>query len=118
MVILVACSEMMLRTRITETAAQLGLRAETARSASEIFERLRAERPRAIFLDLNSAPLQPIESLRTLRRSQDLEGVDVIAIFEHARADLGEQARTLGCERVLTRGQLDRALKELLADYA
>lgn len=118
MTLLVATADFLFRTRISETARAAGKSAETAMSASALFEALRRERPSAIFLDLNSAPLDPLESLRTIRASGDLEGVPVVAFYEHVRQELANEAEAIGCTAILTRGQFTARLKDLISTYA
>jgi CheY-like chemotaxis protein len=108
---LLLCRDLMFTSKVTGTAAALGLRIETVGSVEGMQSRAGQTRPGAIFLDLNCPDFQPqdvINALAGLPRPQ------IIAFGSHVDVDRLESARVAGCDLVLPRSKFSSTLPDLL----
>lgn len=106
--VLAAIPDLFFRSKVLETAKALGIRVEVARDADEVFQKVRLEKPALVLMDLQAAPIRPLETLPTLQE------VRVVGFLAHEAAELREQALAGGCSEVLTKGQFAAALPRLL----
>jgi len=106
--ILVAIPDLFFRAKVLETAKTLAIEVDVARDADEILQKVRAEKPRLVLMDLQAAAVQPLETLPTL------QGIPVIGFLAHELLDLREKALAAGCTQVLTKGQFSASLSQIL----
>jgi CheY-like chemotaxis protein len=106
--VLVAIPDLFFRSKVLEAGKALQVELEVARDADQALQSLRAEKPKLILLDLEAAPLHPLELLRSV------QDVPVVGFLAHERAELREQALAAGCTEVLTKGQFSARLPDLL----
>ena len=104
--------------KIKEAALQTGLRLETARSAEQAMAKSKANSPIIILIDLDAAGCQPFDLIRQLKADQSLQAIPLLGFVSHVQTDVQEQARQLGCDRVLARSVFSRDLPRLLAEAA
>ena len=97
--------------RIAGTAEQIGLRVETAGSIPQALEMIDRRRYRAVLVDLSVPGLSVPELMAGLPQ---VDRPRVLAFGSHVHTALLEQARTAGCDEVLSRGQLSAKLVEVL----
>lgn len=103
--------DLMFTSKVTGTAAALGLRIAVIGDLSDLERRVLQDRPRAVFVDLNWAELDPRDVLSRL--TQQPRPV-VIAFGSHVDVDRLELARQAGCDDVLPRSRFSATLPELL----
>jgi CheY-like chemotaxis protein len=106
--VVAAVPDLFFRSRVLETAKTLQVSVEVARDADEVLQKVRAEKPRLVLMDLQAQALQPLETIRSLM------GVPVVGFLAHEQVDLREKALEAGCAEVLTKGQFSAKLPELL----
>ena len=106
--VVVAIPDLFFRAKVIETAKALSVDLEIARDADELLQKVRAEKPRLILMDLQSAPLQPLDTLASL------QGIPVIGFLAHEEVALREKALAAGCTEVLTKGQFSASLPAIL----
>jgi CheY-like chemotaxis protein len=106
--VVAAIPDLFFRAKVLETAKTLGVGLEVARDANELLQHIRQERPRLVLMDLQAAPVQPLESLVALA------GIPVVGFLAHEQVDLRERALAAGCSEVLTKGQFSASLPALL----
>ena len=106
--IVAAIPDLFFRSKVLETAKALNVSLEVARDADEVLQKIRAEKPRLVLMDLQAAALQPLETIRSL------QGIPVIGFLAHEQLDLREKALAAGCSEVLTKGQFSASLPTLL----
>ena len=102
--------DLMFTSKITSTAASLGLRIETVGNADSIKTRIAAVKPRAIFLDLGWADIAPQSLIEQLGTPRPV----VIAFGSHVDTVRLEQARDAGCDDVMPRSKFSATLPDLL----
>src|SRR5438067_3007584 len=96
---LLLSDDLLFRSRITGTAAALGLRIRTARTAAELHALAEQDRPACVLLDLHNPGLRIDEAVRQLKQ---LEPAPLIVGYgSHVDAPTLRAARDAGCDLVL-----------------
>lgn len=109
MSVLVAVRDMLLRSRITETAQRIGVPIQIARRGVPFSVSVTALGHGAAIVDLAEPGI-----LTELQRAKDVGGVRVIGFLGHLQTDLAEAALASGADQVLSRGQLVSRLEDVL----
>ncbi len=73
-----------------------------------------AESPRLVIIDLTAVP--DITTLVATLREQFGRECQLVAFAPHVHVDRIKAAREAGCDRVITRGQLQAVAEELIAE--
>jgi len=113
--VLAAVEDLLFRSKISETAHQLGVEAAFPRNPKRLLEALRALPPDLLVLDLNSSRFEPLELLRTLRSDAALRDVRTVGFLSHVQGDLALAARESGCDRVMARSAFVENLPRVLS---
>ena len=113
--VLAAVEDLLFKSKISETAYQLGVEASFPRSPERLLDTLRESPPDLLVLDLNSARFEPLELLRTVKSDRDLGRVPVVGFLSHVQKDLAVAAKESGCDRVMARSAFTRDLPQILA---
>lgn len=103
--------DLMFTSKVTGTAAALGLRIEVVGTIESLSTRAAASWPRAVFIDLAYPDFDPrivIEQLAGFPRPR------VIAFGSHVDIDRLEAARQAGCDEVMPRSRFSSTLPEIL----
>ncbi len=103
--------DLMFTSKVTGTAAALGLRIEVVGTTESVQSRAAATRPRAVFIDLACADFDPREVINQLA---GLPRPSVIAFGSHVDVDRLEAARLAGCDAVMPRSRFASTLPEIL----
>jgi CheY-like chemotaxis protein len=111
--VLAAVEDLLFRSKISETAEQLGIEAKFPRNRRKLLEALRKSPPDLLVLDLNSARFEPLDLLRTVR--SDEVGIPTVGFLSHVQRDLAVAAKEAGCDRVLARSAFTKDLPRILA---
>ena len=111
--ILVAVDDMFFLAKIQETARQLKVHIELAKSDKELLEKATPP-PALIILDLNSTALKPLATIAKIRHSPELKKVALIGFLSHLQADLKMKAQEAGCDLVMPRSAFSVSLPSLL----
>jgi CheY-like chemotaxis protein len=111
--VIAAVEDLLFRSKISETAEQLGIEARFPRSPQKLLEALRESPPDLLVLDLNSARFEPLDLLRTIRA--DEVGIPTVGFLSHVQRDLAVAAREAGCDHVMARSAFTRDLPRILA---
>lgn len=105
--------DLMFTSKVTGTAAALGLRFETLGSVDLLRPRIAESQPQAVFVDLGCLDFVPstiIESLPSERRPV------IIGFGSHVDVERLESARQAGFDVVLPRSKFSASLPELLRE--
>ena len=113
--VLAAVEDLLFRSKISETAEQVGVEAAFPRNPRRLLEALRASPPDLLVLDLNSARFEPLELLRTVASDAALRDVSTVGFLSHVQADLAIAAREAGCDRVMARSAFVENLPRVLS---
>ena len=113
--VLAAVEDLLFKSKISETAAQLGVEARFPRSRGKLLEAIRESPPDLLIIDLNSARFEPLELLRIVKTDGALREVSTVGFLSHVQRDLAVAAREAGCDHVMARSAFTRDLPGILA---
>ncbi len=113
--VLAAVEDLLFKSKISETADQLGVEARFPRSQERLLDALRESPPDLLVLDLNSTRFEPLELLRIVKSDRDLDRVPTVGFLSHVQKDLAVAAKASGCDRVVARSAFTRDLPQILA---
>jgi len=113
--VVAAVEDLLFKSKISETAGQLGMEATFPRSPKKLIEQAAQSPPNLLILDLNSARFEPLELLKRLKADEALRDVPVVGFLSHVQKDLAIAARELGCDRVMARSVFTKDLPNILA---
>ena len=116
--VLAAVEDLLFRSKISETAEQLGIEAQFPRSKGKLLDTLRESPPDLLVLDLNSTRFEPLALLRTVESGEITRRVSTVGFLSHVQRDLAAAAREAGCDRVMARSAFTRDLPRILAEGA
>ena len=114
--VVAAVEDLLFRSKISETATQLGVEAFFPRSPKKLLDETQASPPDLLVLDLNSARFEPLTLLRQLKSNETLKAVPVVGFLSHVQKDLAIAARESGCNRVMARSAFTKELPTILSD--
>jgi DNA-binding NarL/FixJ family response regulator len=112
--ILAAVDDLLFSSKIRTVARQVGATLAFARTPEEILQKVRAERPSLLLVDLNSAKADPIATISAIRSDQQLAGVRILGFASHVHVDVIRAAREAGADEVLPRSAFAVKLPEII----
>ncbi len=115
--VLVAVDDLFFSSKIIETAKQLGIPLQFARSQDEVIAQVLSEKPALVIVDLNAGHFNSVETIGQLKEDPDLRHIPVVGFLSHIQADLKIKATMAGCDRVLPRSAFTVQLPKILAEY-
>jgi len=113
--VLAAVEDLLFKSKISETADQLGIEARFPRSQKRLLDALRESTPDLLVLDLNSSRFEPLELLQTVKSEAVTRQVSTLGFLSHVQKDLAVAAKEAGCDRVMARSAFTRDLPKILA---
>ena len=115
--ILYAAADLLWSTRIKSTADAMSAPCRPVRSLEMLEARLVDSPVKTVLLDLDAHELAFVILRRIHKWNHDHHdrAIKTIAWGPHVEVDLLTEARQLGCDRVLTRGQFANELTQILA---
>ena len=113
--VLAAVEDLLFRSKISETASQLGIEASFPRSPGKLLDAVRESPPELLVLDLNSARFEPLALLRSVKSEDATREVPTVGFLSHVQRDLAVAAREAGCDRIVARSAFTRDLPKILA---
>lgn len=116
--VLAAVEDLLFRSKISETASQLGIEASFPRNPRKLLEAVRESPPDLLVLDLNSARFEPLSLVQTIKSEGATQSVRTVGFLSHVQKDLAVAAREAGCDRVVARSAFTKNLPEILAGGA
>lgn len=116
MTALFVSGDLMFGSQLSFAAQRVGVRLLTAANLAALPDKLAGETPRLALVDLHAAGADLAEIVGLLKRLQPPP--TVIAFGPHVQESLLAQAQSLGCDRVLTRGQFHQQMNSILHECA
>jgi len=113
--VLAAVEDLLFKSKISETASQLGVEASFPRNPKKLLEAVHDSPPDLLVLDLNSARFEPLSLLQAVKSEKATEGVKTVGFLSHVQKDLAVAAREAGCDRVVARSAFTKDLPQILA---
>lgn len=116
--ILCLVDDLMFSTKISTAARAVQAQVAFERAPANVLPRIRAERPALVILDLNSARLQPIETIAAIKADPGLRATRTLGYVSHVQSDVIAAARAAGCDEVLARSAFSERLGDILTGAA
>jgi PleD family two-component response regulator len=113
--VLGALEDLLFKSKISETASQLGIEAAFPRSPEKLLRALHESPPDLLVLDLNSARFEPLMLLGQVKSDDATRDVPTVGFLSHVQKDLAVAAREAGCDRIVARSAFTRDLPRILA---
>jgi CheY-like chemotaxis protein len=113
--VMAAVEDLLFKSKISETAGQLGVEAAFPRNPKKLVEQAAQAPPDLLVLDLNSARFEPLAILRQLKADEATKDVPIVGFLSHVQKDLAVTAREFGCDRVMARSAFTKDLPNILA---
>jgi PleD family two-component response regulator len=110
-----AVEDLLFRSKISETASQLGIEASFPRNPNKLLDALRASPPDLLVLDLNSDRFGPLQILQVVKSDEATRNVRTVGFLSHVQKDLAVAAKEAGCDRVMARSAFTKDLPRVLA---
>jgi DNA-binding NarL/FixJ family response regulator len=112
--ILAAVDDFLFRSKIRATAKQAGVSVTFAKTAGELLDQARSLKPSLVIFDLNSATLEPIETIAAMKRDASLARIRTLGFVSHVDAARIQEARTAGADDVMARSAFAGQLADIL----
>jgi DNA-binding NarL/FixJ family response regulator len=110
---LLLCDDLILSARVASTARAGGVGVAVCPSADDLQRRLAALGTlQWVILDLTTSGGNPADQVSAIRSQHP--AARIVACAPHVQEALLQAAREAGCDLVLTRGQLDHRLTEIV----
>lgn len=116
--VLVAVDDLLFSSKIRAAAKHAGVILTFARTAADILERARSDRPALVIFDLDCAKTDPVATITALKSDAALADIPTLAFASHVHAALISAARKAGAEQVLPRSAFAANLAEILRSEA
>ncbi|MGI8909516.1 MAG: response regulator [Rubrobacteraceae bacterium] len=113
--VIAAVEDLLFKSKVSETAAQLGVEAKFPRSPEKLLAAIRESPPDLLVLDLNSARFEPLSLLRTVESDAVTKNIPTVGFLSHVQKDLAVAAREAGCDKVMARSAFTRDLPKILS---
>jgi CheY-like chemotaxis protein len=113
--ILAAVEDLLFKSKISETASQLGIEAAFPRNPRRLLEAMHESPPDLLVLDLNSARFESLTLLEDMSSDEATRDVPTVGFLSHVQKDLAVAAREAGCDRVVARSAFTKDLPQILA---
>jgi CheY-like chemotaxis protein len=108
-------TDLVFSSRLTSAGNRVGVPVSSVSSIDAALARIRGDSVSLVILDLSASTPAPQAAVARLRESAP--DVAVVAYAPHVHEDRLQAALDAGCNQVLTRGQFDRQMEELLIRY-
>jgi DNA-binding NarL/FixJ family response regulator len=112
--ILAAVDDFLFRSKIRATAKHVNADVRFAQTSDEMLAQARELKPSLIIFDLNSAKMDAVATIATLKADAATSGLRAIGFASHVHTDLIAAARTAGADEVLPRSAFAGRLAEIL----
>jgi len=113
--IVVGVDDIFFAAKIDGAASAAGVRIVRIKTARDLIAHVEENGARLIIIDINSASLDPIRTIRYLKSKPELKAIPIIGFLSHVQVDLMNTAQEAGCDHVMPRSAFSRRLPELLS---
>ena len=112
-VVLIAIRDLFFASKVDAAATASGAAAPArAKRGEPLLEQVRATKPARLLVELASA--EAIDAIRAIKADPELASTQVVGYCRHTDVDRIRDAKSAGCDRVLTQGEFAELLPQLL----
>ncbi|HJS06159.1 MAG TPA: hypothetical protein VJ809_00820 [Pirellulales bacterium] len=116
MSVLFVSSDLVFSSRLAAAGKRLGITVSAVTSIDAAVDRACGDAIKLVICDLSTTGAVAQDAVARLRQSQP--NLAIVAYAPHVHEDRLRAAAEAGCNEVLTRGQFDRQMDEILSRYA
>lgn len=113
--IIAAVDDLLFSSKIRTVAKRLGLEIVFARTPDAIHTEVKARHPALVVFDLDSAKVEPVETIRALKHDPASAGTRVVGFVSHVHAARIGEARAAGIDEVFARSTFTAHLGDILS---
>jgi len=110
--------DLFMRQKVAESLAAAGWGSMNVAGAARLDEALAERRPDCLVVQLDAGGFDGPELVGALKRDPDRGAIPIVAFAGHTRVEALRAARAAGCDRVVTRGELQLRLGALVDELA
>jgi CheY-like chemotaxis protein len=103
--------------KIDDAAKRAGARTVFVKTADAAIQKITAEKPMLIVVDLNCSSIDPIELVTTIKSGEHRD-VPVLGFVSHVQVDLRQRAQEAGYDIVIARSAFSGSLPDILRRHA
>ena len=116
--ILAVVEDLLFTVKISDAAKRSGLEVEFLKSARDVLDKAKQEKPLLIILDLNFNGVQPLDLISKLKGDTELKPISLIGYLSHVQGELKQQAHDAGANIVMARSAFSQNLQQILKRHA
>jgi len=116
--ILAVVEDLLFTVKISDAAKRTGLDVDFVKSARDVVDKAKQDKPLLIILDLNFNAVEPLELISTLKGDGDLKQISLIGYLSHVQGELKQQAQDAGANIVMARSAFSQNLQQILKRHA
>ena len=116
--ILAVVEDLLFTVKISDAAKRTGLDVDFVKSARDVLDKAKQDKPLLIILDLNFNAVEPLELISTLKGDGDLKQISLICYLSHVQGELKQQAQDAGANIVMARSAFSQNLQQILKRHA
>ena len=116
--ILAVVEDLLFTVKISDAAKRTGLDVDFVKSARDVLDKAKQDKPLLIILDLNFNAVEPLELISTLKGDGDLKQISLIGYLSHVQGELKQQAQDAGANIVMARSAFSQNLQQILKRHA
>src|SRR5262249_33204495 len=113
--ILCVVDDLMFSMKLSTAAKALQRPLAFERSAANVVERVRTDRPSLVIFDLNSVKLRPLDAIRAIKGDPELQAVRTLGYASHVDLMTINAARQAGIDEVLAHSAFTDRLGDILS---
>ena len=113
-IVLSAVDDIFFAAKIEAAAKRAGIHLIQAFDAGQLSEKLAANTPELIILDLNSRVCTPLDAIPRIKADPKFKDTAVLGFFSHVQVELEQAAYRAGCDYVVPRSRFSAQLPEIL----
>jgi CheY-like chemotaxis protein len=116
--IVAAVEDLFFVVKINDLAKRAGFQTEFIKTQDAVVERVAAEMPAILLIDLNNAGVDPVELITRVKALPGAKAVSVIGFVSHVEVELKNRAQDAGANMVLARSAFSASLPQILKRHS
>lgn len=116
--IVAAVEDLFFVVKISDLAKRAGFQPEFIKTIEAILERVAAEPPALLIVDLNNASVDAVDLIAKVKAMPSAKMTSVIGFVAHVEAELKQRAQEAGANMVLARSAFSTNLPQILKRHS
>ena len=114
--VLTVIGDLFMRQKVAESLSAAGWESRNVAGPARLGDALADRRPDCLVVQLDAGAFDGPDLVGALKGDPDRAAIPVLAFAGHTRVDVIRAARAAGCDRVVTRGELQLRLDALVGE--